>query len=114
MRIRYIVAVVCVMFLASLAVRAEEGDKPAKKSAAASAKMVQPWSKLSDLTDEQKSKIKEIHQKANDEIKAIKEKENTDIMALLTDAQKEELKSLQEKEKADKKSEKAKKDEPAQ
>jgi Spy/CpxP family protein refolding chaperone len=114
MRFRYIVAVVCVMFLASFAVRAEEGEKPAKKSGGAAAKVVQPWSKLTGLTDEQKTQIKEIHQKANDEIKVIREKENTDIMALLTDAQKEELKSLQEKEKADKKSEKAKKDEPAQ
>lgn len=110
MQLRYVVAVLAAVLLATfVTVRAEEGDKP-KKEKAPSAKITKPWSDLKDLSDEQKTKIKEIHQKANEEVKAIRDKENADITALLTDAQKEELKSMQEKEKADKKS--SKKEEP--
>ena len=117
---------VCAMMLGGWAVvRAE--DKPAaaestekkadseKKADASKVKVVQPWSKLTSLSDEQKTKIKEIHAKALDEEKAIKEKENADIMALLTDDQKKELKSMQEKETAEKKTKTAaKKDAPAE
>src|SRR5688572_9947356 len=98
MQIRYVVAVLCMMLVAGLVtVRAEETDKPKKPAAAA--KVVQPWSKIASLTDDQKAKIKEIRQKANEEVKVIRDKENADIMAVLTDEQKEELKTLQEKEK---------------
>jgi Spy/CpxP family protein refolding chaperone len=99
MQVRWVMTVMCALLLtAFVAVRAE--DKPADESKkdVAKAKVVQPWSKLSGLTDDQKAKIKEIHAKANDEIKAIKEKEKADIMALLTDEQKEELKKAMEAE----------------
>ena len=111
MQVRSIAVVLCVMLLAGfVTVRAEETDKP-KKEKATAAKVVQPWSKISSLSEDQKSKIKEIHAAALEEIRKIKEKENADIMAVLTDEQKAELKELQEKEKADKKA--AKKEEPA-
>src|SRR3954468_6739522 len=97
MKLRLMLAVMCTLLLAVFVnVRAE--DKPADggKKEMSKGKLTQPWSKMSDLSDDQKSKIKEIHNKANDDIKAIKEKENTDIMALLSDAQKDEAKKLLE------------------
>ena len=58
------------------------------------ARLTQPWTKMSSLSDEQKEKIRAIHTKANDDVKAIHEKERADIVALLSDDQKNELKSL--------------------
>jgi Spy/CpxP family protein refolding chaperone len=116
MKLHWAVGFLCVMFVAMTSVRAE--DKPAaaagadaKPAAAADAKpdkkpsgrLTMPWSKLTSLSDEQKTQIKAIHVKANEEIKAIQEKERADIFALLSDEQKSEVKSLEEKSMADKK-----------
>jgi Spy/CpxP family protein refolding chaperone len=82
---------VCVlMFAAVVWVRAAEpGDKKPMGS-----RLTQPWSKISSLSDEQKSQIREIHSKALAEKKAIDEKERADIMALLNDEQKSEAQKL--------------------
>jgi Spy/CpxP family protein refolding chaperone len=107
MRLHWIVASLCMIFLSAVLVRAEDkpaADSSADKRAAADAKpekkqsvrLVKPWIDMSSLSDEQKEKIKTIHAKANDEVKAIHEKEHAEIVALLSDDQKNELKSLEE------------------
>ena len=74
---------------------ATSDDKPIK--------LVQPWNKLSSLSDEQKTKINEIHKKALADINQIRKQEQADIMALLSEEQKSELKSLKEKDAGDRK-----------
>ena len=75
------------------------GDKPAGDKAASTVKLTKPWSDLTTLTDDQKSKIEVIHKKALAETSAIDKKAKEDIMAVLTDAQKAELKDLTSKKK---------------
>ena len=57
-------------------------------------RLVQPWSQLTDLTEDQKSKILAIIGKTNDEIAAVRAKERTDIMALLNEDQKKKAEEL--------------------
>jgi Spy/CpxP family protein refolding chaperone len=66
-------------------------------------RLVQPWSKLSDLTDQQTTKLDEIHRKARDQIKAIEQREQQEMMAVLTPRQQAELREMQDQELADKK-----------
>jgi hypothetical protein len=109
MRFRIALAVVCAVMLCGVViVRGDDEKKDAPEKAAAKGKLVQPWSKLSDLSDEQKNQLREIHAKAMAEIKAIKEKEQTDSMAVLTDAQKAELAAISEKATVEKKTKSAK------
>ena len=94
MKRRMAVGVCCVMFMLAAVVfvrAAEPGDKPRKQGMG---RLTQPWSKISSLSDEQKSRIREIHGKAVAEINAIRERENADIMALLTEEQKAEAQKL--------------------
>jgi Spy/CpxP family protein refolding chaperone len=116
MRVSWLMGILCALALtAFVTVRAEDKPADAAKPAADTAKpdtsskvrLTQPWSKISSLTDEQKTKIKEIHAKSLAEQKAIKEKENADIMALLNDEQKTEAKSLMDQMTASKKTTKA-------
>src|SRR4051812_47167578 len=65
--------------------------------AAADVKLTKPWSELTTLSSDQKTKIHEVHTKATAQISAIEKQEKADIMALLTDPQKTELKELQAK-----------------
>jgi Spy/CpxP family protein refolding chaperone len=58
-------------------------------------KLVKPWSELSDLTDEQRSKIADLHAKANEEVNAIRSKEKQDILELLTADQKHQAAELE-------------------
>ena len=82
MRLHWIVGMLCVVFASSALFAAEDkpaADSSADKPAAASsdakpekksnARMTQPWSKMSTLSDEQKEKIRAIHAKANDDVK---------------------------------------------
>ena len=94
MRFRMAVGVcVTVSLLAAVVfVRAAEPGAGEKKRAGG--RLTQPWSKLSSLSDEQKSQIRAIHAKAVADKKAIDEKEREDIMALLTDEQKSEAQKL--------------------
>ena len=108
MKLRWAVAVLCVMFVVMTYVRAAEKSAAAADSAkadkkAAAGRLTMPWSKLTSLSDEQKSQIRAIHTRANEEIKAIHEKEHADILALLSEEQKGEVKSLEEKATTDKK-----------
>jgi Spy/CpxP family protein refolding chaperone len=97
----------CVVLLAIALAGVRAEDKPAatdaKAAKKAAGKLVQPWSRLSSLTDEQKQQIKEIHREAVAKINAIREKEEADILALLTDEQKTELKTIQEQAAAERK-----------
>ncbi|MBV8779849.1 MAG: hypothetical protein JO353_00495 [Phycisphaerae bacterium] len=59
------------------------------------------YGKLSNLTDEQRSKLAEIHKKALADTKEIKAKEESDSRAVLTDDQKAELDKLIAEKKAE-------------
>jgi Spy/CpxP family protein refolding chaperone len=74
----------------SLIVRADDTPttEPAKH---VGIKLEKPYSEMTDLTDDEKSKILEIHHKALADMKAIKDKEDVDVRAVLTDDQKAEL-----------------------
>src|SRR5688500_12870172 len=95
MKRRMAVCVCCVVFMlaAVVFVRGAEpaGEKPRKQGMG---RLTQPWSKISGLSEDQKTKIREIHGKAVAEINAIRERENADILALLNDEQKAEAQKL--------------------
>ncbi len=84
-------------------------DKPKEKTKKAP-KLVQPWSLMSSLSDDQKTQIIDLHQKANDEVNAIRDKEKNDIMALLSDEQKKELEEALAKKAAEDKARKNEKE----
>jgi Spy/CpxP family protein refolding chaperone len=65
--------------------------------------VIAPYNKLSDLTDDQKSKIREIHSEILDEEKQLRQKELDEINALLTDDQKKELEDIEARIAAEKK-----------
>jgi Spy/CpxP family protein refolding chaperone len=97
MRLRAVVGVVAVLLM-TLAFVARADDKPATEAKAekkpATGRLTKPWSQVSSLSDEQKSKIRQIHAKAVADKKAIDEKERVDILALLNDEQKAEVEKL--------------------
>jgi hypothetical protein len=91
MRVKPLAAVLLLVLLVTV-VFAQDSARPR------SIRLVQPWSKLTTLTDEQKAKINEIHLKANAAKRDIERKERTDIVALLNEEQQAELKKLEEQE----------------
>ncbi|HEX8522003.1 MAG TPA: hypothetical protein VF669_07080 [Tepidisphaeraceae bacterium] len=60
-------------------------------------RLVQPWSKLTTLTDEQREKIYNIHRNSLDEVKKIQAQERKEILGLLSTEQKLELVKVDEK-----------------
>jgi Spy/CpxP family protein refolding chaperone len=96
MKLRMAVGVcVVMMFAAVVWVRAAEtGEKKPM-----SGRLTQPWSKISSLSDDQKTQIRQIHAKAVSDKKAIDDKERADIMALLNDEQKTEAQKLMDEQK---------------
>lgn len=62
------------------------GDKPAKPI-----KLVQPWSKVKDLSDDQKVQISAIHTDMVAKQKAIEAEAKAKILAILTPEQKAQL-----------------------
>jgi Spy/CpxP family protein refolding chaperone len=93
------IAVAVVASLGSLAVLAAEpggpmGAKPAKVEK--KARLIQPYSKLTTLADDQRAQIAEIHKKTLAAVKELQAKERADIMALLTADQKVELEKIEE------------------
>jgi Spy/CpxP family protein refolding chaperone len=96
MKLRMAVGVCVVMMLAAVVwVRAAEtGEKKPM-----SGRLTQPWSKISSLSDDQKTQIRQIHAKAVSDKKAIDDKERADIMALLNDEQKTEAQKLMDEQK---------------
>jgi len=65
--------------------------------------IIAPFNKLSDLTDDQKSKMRDIHTEILDEEKQLHQKEHDEITALLTDDQKKELEDIEARAAAEKK-----------
>ncbi len=61
-------------------------------------RLVQPWSKMKTLSDDQREQIYYIHRKSLDRIREIKAQEQKDILALLSDDQKLELVQIDEAE----------------
>lgn len=119
MRMRLGVGVCIILLAAGMAcVHAEDkpGEKkPADVSAAGAAaaeaapaqrrlgRLTQPWSRLSGLSEEQKTRIREIHAAAIAEIHRIEAQEKQDVIALLSDEQKAELKKIEEETRASRK-----------
>lgn len=64
---------------------------------ASSVKLTKPWSEISSLSDEQRTKIHDIHVKALAQVSEIEKQEKADIMAVLDDKQKVELKEAMSK-----------------
>jgi Spy/CpxP family protein refolding chaperone len=58
-------------------------------------RLTQPWNKLTDLSDDVKTKIIAIHRKSVEEVNAIRAREREDILALLTEAQKKEVTDIE-------------------
>jgi regulatory protein YycH of two-component signal transduction system YycFG len=79
----------------------------AKKSR--SRRLVKPWSELTTLSEDQKTRIIDLHQQANEDRKAIDRREREQILAELTEPQLNELRDLEEKKSADRKAKEAKK-----
>jgi Spy/CpxP family protein refolding chaperone len=85
-------AAAATLLLAALPINAD--DTPATQPAKPAVRLVQPYNKMADLTDDQREKIFEIHKKSLADQRAIRQKEADDIRAILTDAQKDELDNL--------------------
>jgi hypothetical protein len=89
---------------------AKSDEKPMKKEKAKAKtkaiRLTKPWSQISSLSEDQKTKLDEIHKKALDDINAIKARETEDCMAVLNDDQKAEITKAKEEEEAAKKSKK--------
>jgi len=95
MRFRMAVGVCVVMMLAAVVwVRAAETGAGAGEKKPMSGRLTQPWSKISSLSDDQKTQIRQIHAKAVADKKAIDDKERADILALLNDEQRAEAQKL--------------------
>ena len=62
-------------------------------------RLTKPWSEMTSLNEQEKSRILEIHRKAVDQIHEIEAKEKQDILALLTPAQKKEVEDIEAKDK---------------
>jgi Spy/CpxP family protein refolding chaperone len=96
MKLRMAVGI-CVMMLVGAAgvwVHAQDATSADKPKKSASGRLTQPWSKISTLTDDQKTKIRDIHAKAVSDKKAIDDKERSDCLAVLNDEQKAEAEKL--------------------
>jgi Spy/CpxP family protein refolding chaperone len=66
-------------------------------------RVIAPFNRLPDLTEDQKNSIREIHLQALEQERQIRQKETDDIMALLTVDQKNELTDMEARDAAAKK-----------
>ncbi|MFT3786439.1 MAG: hypothetical protein QM770_09765 [Tepidisphaeraceae bacterium] len=94
---RFAVAVLSVSALAVVAFAAPT-TKPAKAP-----RLVQPWSKVADLSDEQKTQLAAIHEEITGKINALKQEEETRCNAVLTEEQRKKLDATLSEEAAAKK-----------
>jgi hypothetical protein len=76
-----------------LAVAEDASTQPSDTAVKGSSheRLVAPFNKLADLSDDQKDKLRQIHADALDQEKAIRQKEHDDMMAVLSDDQRKEL-----------------------
>lgn len=77
---------------------AEPATQPAKKQ-----RLVQPWSKVTDLSEEQREQIVAIHSEITDKINALRDEELERCRAVLTEEQKAALDATLAREAADRK-----------
>jgi hypothetical protein len=103
------VLLACLALWLILTLIAPDAAEGAKKSR--SRRLVKPWSELTTLSEEQKSRIIDIHQQALEDRKAIDRRERAEIVTLLTEEQRVELQDLEDRKAADRKSKESKKQE---
>jgi Spy/CpxP family protein refolding chaperone len=112
----FVAAVAFVSSSALVTLAADEkapADKPAatekagKKAKAKTVRLVKPWSDMTSLSDDQKTKINDLHKKALAEIKEVKQREVDAILAVLNEEQKAEYSKLVAKDTTDKKMKKS-------
>jgi hypothetical protein len=98
--------------IASAAIAFEPAsDSPATRPAKVKPiRLTTPWSKVADLSDDQKNQINAIHVETIEKIKALEAEEDEKCMSLLSTDQQKALEATIEKEKADKKVAKGKKE----
>lgn len=96
----------CLVLGLILALIAPDAAEGAKKSR--SRRLVKPWSELTTLSEDQKTRIIEIHQQALEDRKAIDRREREQIVSMLSEAQQVELRDLEEKKAAERKAKEAK------
>jgi Spy/CpxP family protein refolding chaperone len=103
---KWVVIGVMALSLTGVALRAADEQKPAdsadktekkeeKKASSGGGRLVQPYSKMTTLSDDQKQKISDIHKDFNAQRKELDKKEREQIMALLSDEQKKEVEKLE-------------------
>jgi hypothetical protein len=101
-RPKWVVALSVVVIGAALVTAQQQSNSNAGQSSSGSVqqqttpsrgstRLTRPWSQLSELSDDTKTKIIAIHRKSVDDVNAIRAKEREDILALLSDAQKKQL-----------------------
>jgi Spy/CpxP family protein refolding chaperone len=66
-------------------------------------RLTKPWSQLSDLSDDQKSKLIEIHRGARAQIQQILQQERRDCLAILNQKQLDQLRAIEDQKTVDRK-----------
>lgn len=84
-------AVATMFAMGVLAIAEDSSTQPSAATPSSHERLITPFNKLSDLTDDQKVKLRDIHSAALDEEKALRQKEHDDMLAVLTDDQRKEL-----------------------
>lgn len=91
-----VAAVVAVTF-------AEPPTQPSTQPAKRAMRLVQPWSKVTDLSDEQKEQLGTIHAEITDRINALRDEEHDRCMSILSAEQKAALEATLARESAERK-----------
>jgi Spy/CpxP family protein refolding chaperone len=89
MKVKLVSLAAVILCAAILTVRAADAPKAGR------GKLTKPWSDLTSLTDDQKTKLQDIHKKAMEEKKAIEQREHEESVGVLNDDQKKELAKLE-------------------
>jgi Spy/CpxP family protein refolding chaperone len=97
-----VLTVACVTF-------AEPSTQPATQPSKRATRLVQPWSKVTDLTEEQKEQLGTIHAEITDRINALRDEERERCLAVLTEEQKAALDATMAREAAERKAKSAEK-----
>ena len=106
LRSKWIVGLGAVVLGGALAVAQQQSTSGAGQSSSTASqqqttprrgsnRLTRPWSQLSDLGDDVKTKIIAIHRKSVEDVAAIRAKEREDILSLLTESQKKEVVDLE-------------------
>jgi hypothetical protein len=82
---------------------AEPTTRPATQPAKRNVRLVQPWSKITDLSDDQKSQIIAIHADFTQRINRLRAEENERCLSVLSEDQKAALEALLAREAAERK-----------